>query len=203
MHFKQEAQACLAVAVAAVCCLTLTSCSERKERVSIEQAPPPEATAPAAVNRAIEDACTLLTSEEIQAVQGEPLKETQSDRKEANGLMIAQCFFSMPAYERSISLVLVQRGDGAASRTPLQSWKEMFNAKTLQEPQPDAAKKKMPPMRVADVGDEAFWVGNNTIGVLHVLKGDSYITLSVGGPEDQAVKIEKTKTLARAILPRL
>ena len=203
MAFKKEAPLHIGIAVAAACWLTLTSCSERTERVSVEQTNPPQPTIAAATQRTIEDACTLLTAEEIQSVQGEPLKDAQTDRKEANGLMIAQCFFALPSYERSVSLVLVQKGAGTAARSPVESWREMFSAKTLQEPQPDATKKKMPPMRVADLGDEAFWVGNNTIGVLHVLKADGYITLSVGGPEDQAAKIEKTKALARLILPRL
>jgi hypothetical protein len=190
-------------ALAAVVCLTLSACSERKEAAPAEQTKPPEQPAAASSQRTIEDACTLLTSEEIQAVQGEGVKQTQPDRKEANGVMLAQCFFTLPTYERSISLVLVQKGADDAARSPLQSWREMFSEKTLQEPQPDARKKKLPPMRVADVGDEAFWVGNNTIGVLHVLKADGYISVSVGGPEDQAAKIEKTKALARSILSRL
>jgi hypothetical protein len=189
--------------LAAVVCLTLSACSERKEAAPAEQTTPPEQPTAASSQRTIEDACTLLTSEEIQAVQGEGVKQTQPDRKEANGVMLAQCFFTLPTYERSISLVLVQKGADDAARSPLQSWREMFSEKTLQEPQPDARKKKLPPMRVADVGDEAFWVGNNTIGVLHVLKADGYISLSVGGPEDQAAKIEKTKALARSILSRL
>jgi hypothetical protein len=190
-------------AVATVCCLVLTACSERKEAASAEQAKPAEPTATAPSQQPVEDACTLLTSEEIQSVQGEPVKQSQPTRKEANGLMLSQCFFTLPSYDRSISLVVVQKVDGTASRSPLQSWKEMFSEKTMEEPQPDARKKKLPPLRVADLGDEAFWVGNNTIGVLHVLKADGYITISVGGPDDQAAKIEKTKELARSVLSRL
>jgi hypothetical protein len=79
----------------------------------------------------------------------------------------------------------------------------MFHPDKAREKKEEGEEEGKGPLEVEGLGDEAFWVGNNTIGVLHVLKGDGYITLSVGGPEDQAVKIEKTKTLARAILPRL
>jgi len=162
----------------------------------------PTATAQPAAQRLVEDACALLTSDEIASVQGEPAQKTRPQRKELNGLAITQCFFALPAYERSISLVVVQKA-AAGSRRPLEPWKEMFGPEKIHETESASGKKEMPPMRIADLGDEAFWVGNNTIGALYVLKGDSYITLSVGGPEDQKIKIEKTTTLARAILPRL
>jgi hypothetical protein len=199
----QKNEVLLVASLVTSCCLTFSACSD-PHRASATKAPTPsEAVATTHSQSAIEDACTLLTGEEIASVQGEPVKESKSDRKEANGLTVSQCFFALPSYERSISLVVVQKGSGDGVRSPLQAWKEMFNEKALQQPAPDATKKKMPPMRVADLGDEAFWVGNNTIGVLHVLKADGYFTISVGGREDQAAKIEKTKTLARSILSRL
>jgi hypothetical protein len=36
-----------------------------------------------------------------------------------------------------------------------------------------------------------------------VLKGNSYIRISVGGPGDQATKIKKSKDLAEMVLKRL
>ena len=40
-------------------------------------------------------------------------------------------------------------------------------------------------------------------GALYVLKGESYIRISVGGAGDQAQKLEKSKTLAAFVLKRL
>ncbi|MBA3573213.1 MAG: hypothetical protein H0W34_14855 [Pyrinomonadaceae bacterium] len=52
------------------------------------------------------------------------------------------------------------------------------------------------------MGDKAYWVGNEVIGALNVLKGNRYITISVGGG-DQATKLEKSKRLADFALKRL
>jgi hypothetical protein len=59
------------------------------------------------------------------------------------------------------------------------------------------------PRRVSGIGDEAFWDGSTLGGGLFVLKGDAYFRLSVGGPDNEAVKIEKLKKLARRVLTRL
>ena len=56
------------------------------------------------------------------------------------------------------------------------------------------------PQRVAGVGDEAYWSGNPVSAALYVLKKDTIIRLSIGGPEDPSVKIKKAKTLAQKVL---
>jgi hypothetical protein len=57
------------------------------------------------------DACALLTSKDIESVQGEPLKETKSSRKSGGKFNISQCYFALPAFANSISLTLTERGD--------------------------------------------------------------------------------------------
>jgi hypothetical protein len=56
------------------------------------------------------------------------------------------------------------------------------------------------PQRVAGVGDEAYWSGNPINAALYVLRKDTVIRLSIGGPEDPSVKIKKAKTLAQKVL---
>ena len=182
--------------------LISAGCGERRPESGRRNAWPTPTAAPS-VTRIVDDACTLLTSAEIESVQGEPSRQTQTERKETDGLVVSQCFFTLPSYD-----ALHQPRRRANRRPPVRAarsihGKKCSDRKRLQEKESASGKKKLPPMRVADLGDEAFWVGNNTIGALHVLKGDSYLTLSVGGPEDQKVKIEKTTALARAILSRL
>jgi len=60
-----------------------------------------------------------------------------------------------------------------------------------------------PPKKMDGVGEEAFWAGNRVGGALYVLKGDVFIRISVGGPDNQEKKIEKSKTLAQKALGRL
>ena len=79
---------------------------------------------------------------------------------------------------------------------------EMFPPEKLQERETAGGQKKMPPKRIPDLGEEAFWTGGPT-GGLFVLQGDFYIRISVGGPDDDATKIRKSTALAQVVLKRL
>jgi len=146
------------------------------------------------------DACSLLTSEEIQSVQGEPVTEAKATGNAAGGF--SQCHFALPTFSNSVS-ILVQAGTTANGREPKRAWDEMFSPAKLEASETEGGKKKFPARRIPDLGDEAYWAGNNMIGVLHVLKGDRYFTISVGGAGDQNSKIEKCSALARVMLKRL
>lgn len=148
------------------------------------------------------DACSLLTTEEIQAVQGEPLKEKKPAPSSRGKLSTSQCFFELPTFSNSISLQVVQRGFGAEASDPKQVWNEMFHK---EEPTPagEGARRKEPPERVEGIGDEAFWAGNEKIGAFYVLKGNCYLRVSVGGGDDKATRIKKSRDLADLALKRL
>ena len=53
------------------------------------------------------------------------------------------------------------------------------------------------------IGEEAYWAPNRFGGVFYVLKGDAFISISVGGPDDEETKINKSKALAQKALQRL
>jgi hypothetical protein len=158
------------------------------------------------------DACSLLTSKEIQSVQGEPLKQTERSGSSNSGFAISQCYFALPTLSNSISLVVAERGDFAGARDPKQFWAETFHRDKESEKDRDRDKTQAreeenergaPPEKVAGIGDEAFWTGNRVGGALYALKGNTYIRISVGGAGDQAAKIKKSKILAQMILKRL
>jgi hypothetical protein len=146
------------------------------------------------------DACSLLTSEEIEAVQGEAVKETKTESKSEEGFTISQCYFALPTSSNSITLRLVQRGSGPDGQDPRRVWKETF-ARDLEKAVQE--RKKAPPERVSNLGDEAFWMGGAKAGALYVLKDNHYIRLAVGGEPNQPIKIEKATKLAQLILERL
>lgn len=77
--------------------------------------------------------------------------------------------------------------------------KEKAREKNREEEEEEAA----PPQKIAGVGDEAFWTGSRVGGALYVLKGSTYLRVSVGGAGDQQSKINKSKALARLALKRL
>ncbi len=173
------------------------------------------------------DACTLLTSRELQSVQGEVFKEAKPSARTDGGFSVSQCLFAMPTPGNSISLLVAQKGDTAGAIEPREFWQETFHrtqdgdagkeqgrerdkasAKVAAEQQKTQVNEKAEGKPVAhqmvpSVGDEAFWTGNRMGGALYVLKGDTYLRISVGGPGDQLAKIRKASTLAQFALKHL
>jgi hypothetical protein len=153
------------------------------------------------------DACALLTSAEIAAVQGEPVRETRPTEQSAGALRLLQCFYVTPTLSKSVSLALAVRGSGIG---PREYWNERFHAAerdseatpaSTEEAEPGS--KRGPPVKIAGIGDEAFWVGNRFTSVLYVLSGDRFLRVSVGGDGSQEMKLSKSKQLAGHALRRL
>jgi hypothetical protein len=149
------------------------------------------------------DVCSLLTSEEIQSVQGEPLKETRASGQSGGKFTVTQCYFALPSAANSISLTVTQKGDGPGARDPKEFWRETFHRGQHSEGATEEEEKKSAPQQIEGLGDEAYWMGTPITNALYVLKGDTFIRLSVGGPGDQAMKLEKAKALAQIVLKRL
>jgi hypothetical protein len=190
----------------AVLALAAGSCSKPKtdDRTNSPQSsatPAVSATATPAdsVTEAGADACTLLTKEEVQAVQGEPFKDTKPSQKMAAGLSISQCYFELPTAVNSIVLTVTRKAESGGD--PGQSWRDMFHRESASRKKEEAEEKE--PQKIDGLGEEAFWTGNRVGGALFVLKGNCYIRISVGGAGDQARKIEKSKALAESVLKRL
>lgn len=146
-------------------------------------------------------ACTLLTKEETEAVQGEPFKSTKASQKSGSGLSVSQCYFELPTTVNSIVVTVTQKAEGGGARDPKQSWQEIFHREKTSEKKGEEEEKE--PEKIEGIGDEAFWTGTRVGGALYVLKGNSYIRISVGGSGDQAQKTEKSKALAESVLKRL
>ena len=166
-----------------------------------QPAPPPTAEAtPAAAAAPMPpiEPCSLLTSEEIASVQGEAVVGTKPSQNAAQGLAMYDCFFTLPTFTNSISLSVTQSAPRSPARDARQSWRETMAAADAK-----ASEKVGPSRKIEGVGDEAFWTGNERMGALYVLKGNRYVRISVGGPGEQAAKIEKSRTLAEAALKRL
>jgi hypothetical protein len=170
------------------------------------------------------DACSLLTSDEIRSVQGESLKETKLSGGVEGGLKRSQCFFALPTFNNSISLVVTERGDGAGARDPKEFWEETFGKAEEKDRERSASSEKQrekeklqkrnrekgeeeereaPPQKIMGLGDEAFWTGTRVGGSLYALKGNRYIRVSVGGAGTQQAKINRSKALAQFALKRM
>lgn len=156
------------------------------------------------------DACAMLTSEEIQLIQGEALKETKLSERSADGFYISQCFFTLPTFTNSISLAITQRADGPEARDPRKFWKDNFHRDKERTKERDREKERgeeeegeRPPRKITGIGEEAFWMASPAAGILYVLKGPNYARISVGGSGDPETKLRKSKALARKVIDRL
>lgn len=179
------------------------------------------APAQAAETKLALDACALLTSKEIASVQGEATKETKLTGQSTGGFSISQCFFTLPTFTNSVSLLVARRGDGAGAHDPKEFWRDTFHEDKDKEKEREKEKDRdrkgdrdkkrggeeeeegAPPQKIAGIGDEAYWTGSRVGGALYVLKGNAYVRISIGGPADQATKIKKSKVLAQKALARL
>jgi hypothetical protein len=158
------------------------------------------------------DACTLLTSAEIEAVQGEPVKETKASVQPNGEMLVSECLFRTTKFAKSVSLALATRSSTKPSAlAPRQFWQKQFHVRDMEEDEIHAAgqgtKKPKPedeaearPRRIEGLGEEAYWVGNPITGALYVLQGDNFVRISIGGVGEESVRIEKSKVLARAVV---
>lgn len=200
----------LTVSIAALFLLVATGCSKSDKPEVSTATPQPSASASQAPASSTSKettgdgafACTLLTKEETAAVQGEPFKESKASQKSTGGLAISQCYFELPTTVNSIVLTITQKAQGADARDPKQNWQELFHRDKSSEKK-EEGKEEHGPEKIEGLGDEAFWTGSRVGGALYVLKGNSFIRISVGGGAGRAEKIEKSKTLAESILKRL
>jgi hypothetical protein len=157
------------------------------------------------------DACSLLTAEEVQAVQSDSLKETKPSRYTSGGMLVSQCFFATRTSANSVTLLLaspaVSPGD-----SPRDVWRKRFEAEEMggdRSPTGKSSEKnrdresKPLAQRVEGLGEQAYWTPNAVGGALYVLQGNRFIRVSVGGVADQRLRLARCKTLALAVLRHL
>ena len=154
------------------------------------------------------DACSLITGAEIEAVQGGPVTGTKGSAPQRPLLVVSQCFYTLATFSRSVSLEVARRDPRVpAEDGPRAQWNRLFHPPGSKEDEPpgtpEREKESSSPLSVKGVGEEAFWIGNAITGGLYVLKNDVYVRISLGGPAEIPVKIEKAKTLARKALARM
>ena len=176
---------------------TLPGCKKR-------ETPPP----------GLRDVCTLITLDDIQTVQGSPFNEAKSSARSDGGFRVSQCFYTATEFSKSVNLALVQTDpSGPARRTPKDFWKEKFgrySGETTEHAGDDKRsegkeekEESVRPKKIDGIGEQAFWVSNRFGGVLYVLRGEVFISIGLGGTDDEETKLKKSKVLAQKALQRL
>lgn len=181
--------------------LALASCGKHSSsQPPTDSAPATSSTASPAPARAKLEACGLLKREEIEAIQGSRVTDEKSTENADQDLRASQCYFSAEQANRSVSLAVTQGAeDASGNQRLLEYWNRMFKEPKEEE----EGEKRVPPKKIENVGEEAYWVGSRVGGTLYVLKNGAFIRLSLGGPDNEETKIDKTKKLAAKVLERL
>jgi hypothetical protein len=161
------------------------------------------------------DACSLITKEEIETVQGSAITETKNTGTSNKGMMASQCYYAAADPSRSVSLVVIQSDPNSPSnRSGKDVWKESFGRysgeendgagqKDIKSGRREEKERKAPPVKIGGLGDAAYWAPGKMGGTLYVLKKDAFIRISLGGTDTEQTKINKSRTLAEKALQRL
>jgi hypothetical protein len=161
------------------------------------------------------DACSLITNDEVEKIEGSPVKDAKSSESSDGSFQIGQCFYTTEIFNKSVSLAVTQRALASEkARDPKTFWQETFGRYGNQgkEQEGDEEKKKSlsneseersaPPKKIKGIGDDAWWSAGRMGGALYVLKDNVFIRISVGGPESEESRIDKSKALAAKALSR-
>jgi len=203
----------LAILLAIISLGLFASC--KKSRTAENESSPPS-------NRSKIDACGLVTKDEIEKIQGWPIKDVKGSENSDDSYRIAQCFYTAETFNKSVSLAVTQSNPGSPkAKNPRDFWKQSFarwsdSAKGKEEEEEEAGDKGkkesleeheereggQPPKKIDGVGEAAYWTANRMGGAIYVLKNDVFIRISVGGPDSEDKKIEHCKELAEKALSR-
>jgi hypothetical protein len=143
------------------------------------------------------------------------VKEAKPSENSDGGFRVAQCFYTTDPFNKSVSLAVTQ-SDSTSNNAgnPKDFWKETFGRYGGEEKEHQDEEKKessheqdekksVAPQKIEGLGDAAFWTANRMGGALYVLKNNVFIRISVGGPDKEEVRIDRSKALARKALSRL
>jgi len=162
------------------------------------------------------DACALLADADVRTLLGVTVKERQPGTQEAHGLLLSQCYLGTGT-PRSVSIAVAgNTRSGGKTVTPRAFWRDQFHRRDAHPSEPTGEKQAAAGKRetrepegetdarpIGSVGDEAFWSGTRVAGALYVLRGNTFIRVSVGGINDEQERIEKSRQLAAAALAKL
>ena len=162
------------------------------------------------------DPCTLLSSSEIEKVQGEGVTDKKFSQQPGSSFSLRACFYQTSTFAKSISLSLaVPNTGGQKSEGPREFWMKHFqdvdaspNGKLTDKRESETKKEEeseggSKPVEVPGLGDQAYWIANPHLGTLYVLQDNCFLRISLGGNDSDEVRSSKAKDLARAALVRL
>lgn len=161
------------------------------------------------------EACSLISKEEVGAIQKAAITDAKSSSGPSGNLVMSQCYYSAKEPNMAVSVALIQPSAGSATGTEARAYWENTVRRSSEHTPGEASERanekrgereeenKNPPKKIDGVGEEAYWSGNQFGGALYVLSRNIILRISVGGPDNEDIKIEKSKALAEKAIGRL
>ena len=139
------------------------------------------------------------------------MNETKSSEQADGVFLVSQCFYTAAEFSKSVNLALVQKDPNQRDkRSPRDFWKEKFGSYATDKERREKAETetaendKAPAPKKSLISEMTpTGSGNRFGGILYVLKGDAFVSVGIGGTDDEATKREKSKILAQKTLQRL
>lgn len=107
----------------------------------------------------------MLTSTDVQKVQGDPVQETKASTQPAGGLVMSQCLFRTANPSKSVCVAIASPG----SISPRAFWQKQFGSskaaseeKTEKKPaterKEEEEEESTRPKAITGIGEQAYWV---------------------------------------------
>jgi hypothetical protein len=160
-------------------------------------------------------ACDVLTKTDVAAAQGQEFFEARLSAATTGPLAVSQCFYRLPAFEKSVSVTLLRAGKAGDRSSVLDYWKTHYGASVMAKNEDrdddresvkddrESEDHHANAVRMAGLGDDAVWSATPLGSTLHVLRSGTIVRISVGGSAPLDQKLEASRLLAAAILRRL
>jgi len=140
------------------------------------------------------DLAAIITKADASSALGEPVKDPQSLNEEGADGSYSRCKYYSENPGRS--LVLRVRLASADQLAPAKQLEELMAGDVKIKPLSGFGEK-------AAVAGEGAPSGLSHVFMLYVVKRNAFVTIGIGGVNDEKLALEKAKTLARKILAKI
>ncbi len=140
------------------------------------------------------DLAAIINKKDAEAALGEAVQDPQPRNQEGADGYYSRCNYYSQNPGRS--LVLRVRQASAGQLTPAQQLEELMAGSAGIKPLPGFGDK-------AAVASEGAQNNPSRLLMLYVAKGNAFVTVGIGGINDEKAALEKARALARKILAKL
>jgi hypothetical protein len=156
-----------------------------------------------------QNACALIEKSEIAALQGAEVQSTIPTSQKKDKLAISQCYFSVTSADGSKNLSVhlqVLKSDPKDPDAAKEYWERTFDdngERKEKGKEREEEREGGKPESIRGIGAEAFWIANPKFGVLYAFQKGTIARISIGGPDNEKTRLEKSKTLMAKVLKRI